>query len=208
MKAPPRTEKSADGRPHFRIRNAFTLIELLVVIAIIAILVGMGAYVYPQAIDQANKVRTKALISDVVTSVNAYQLEYNRLPVDPSSDENTAIEFDGGEGAAILKVLIGEDSAIGSRSNANPRKIRFMEPDTSSGLSLGVVYEGDDPVKLLDSWGQPLKIVMDVNYDGKIPNPQGTDPSNIRKKVLVWSEGSTNREDADNPWRNNVKSWD
>ena len=72
-----------------RIRSAFTLIELLVVIAIIAILVGMGAYVYPRAIDQAKKTRTKALISDVVNAVKAYQLEYNRLPVDSSSDENT-----------------------------------------------------------------------------------------------------------------------
>ena len=207
MKATTPNYGAEKGTDRSRIRNAFTLIELLVVIAIIAILVGMGAYVYPQAIDQAKKVRTKALIADVVNSVKAYQLEYNRLPVDPAGDESTEIIFDGGEGTAILNVLIGEDTALGGRTNANPREIVFIEPDQSNGRTLGVVFDGDSPTKLLDAWGQPLKIIMDADYNRKIPNPQGSDPINIRKQVIVWSDGSPSRE-KENEWQNNVKSWE
>ena len=191
-----------------RSRKAFTLIELLVVIAIIAILAGMGAYVYPRAIDQAKKTRTKALVSDLVNAVKAYQLEYNRLPVDPASDDSTPIEFDGGEGAAILKVLIGENTALGARTSANPRETAFFKPDISSGVTIGMVFEGDDPVKLLDAWGKPIKIIMDADYNDKIPNPQsGGEPTNLRRQVIAWSEGSPSRE-LDNEWANNVKSWE
>ena len=69
----------------------------------------LGYYAYPRSsCCYGPKVRTKALLADVVSAVRAYQLEYNRLPTGSEIEEDWEVVFDGSsEAKAVLGVLMG-----------------------------------------------------------------------------------------------------
>jgi prepilin-type N-terminal cleavage/methylation domain-containing protein len=72
-----RMKISIHHRPH---QAGFTLIELLVVISIIAILAGMLIPVVSKARIAAQVTKARTEISNLVTAVNQYEADYNRMP--------------------------------------------------------------------------------------------------------------------------------
>lgn len=170
--------------------RGFTLIELLVVIAIIGILMALLFPAVGGALDAARKAQAKNDVTQIATAVVAFETEYGRLPID-SSDSVT-----------MSDPLLG--ALTGSNVTLNPRKIVFIETQTwkkgKGGLKDGVWQ---------DSWGYPIKVAVDHDYDntiasaGKSPGPTA---NNLRKKVAVWNEPNSTK-DAENK-RRSVASWE
>ncbi|CAN5257940.1 hypothetical protein BH09SUM1_BH09SUM1_24890 [soil metagenome] len=61
-------------------RAGFTLIELLIVVTIISILAIIGLYNFRQASDRAIKSADAANLHTIATALQAYLVDYNRLP--------------------------------------------------------------------------------------------------------------------------------
>ncbi len=60
---------------------------------------------------------------------------------------------------------------------------------------------------LVDPWGEPYYYVMDLNRDGKIPNPDPRDNKAnpfIETSVIMMSAGP---DHDPNTWDDNVLSW-
>src|SRR5260370_39482910 len=64
-----------------RFCTAFTLVELLVVIAIIAVLLGLVFPVFQEVLNRAKKVQAKNDLTQIVTAVNAFYMEYGKYPL-------------------------------------------------------------------------------------------------------------------------------
>jgi len=61
----------------------------------------------------------------------------------------------------------------------------------------------DPSFTLLDVWGQPYRLSMDTDGDGKVSDPEHPGMW-LAHPVIVWSAG-----DDGNPatWADNIKSW-
>jgi len=61
-------------------RRAFTLIELLLVMVILAVLAGVAVPMYMTQAAKSKVNATKASISNVKTALQAFEVEFDRLP--------------------------------------------------------------------------------------------------------------------------------
>ncbi len=68
----------------FEKRAAFTLIELLIVVAIIAILAAIAVPNFLEAQTRSKVSRCKADMRSITTALEAYYVDYNRYPNDPT----------------------------------------------------------------------------------------------------------------------------
>lgn len=157
-------------------------------IAIIGVLVALAVPAANGVIKKANDVRTQAALKDIEMAVKNYRVEYSRYP--------------GGEGeidcaGALLQVLLGTNA-----EGLNVRQIRFMEPPTARGGKGGLT--GTPPaLTLLDVWGQPYRLSMDTDGDGKVSDPEHPGMW-LAHSVIVWSAGADGNPAT---WADNVKSW-
>jgi type II secretion system protein G len=69
------------------IQKAFTLIELLIVVAIIAILAAIAVPNFLEAQTRSKVSRTKADMRSVATALEAYEIDYNKYPMDTYTKE-------------------------------------------------------------------------------------------------------------------------
>lgn len=134
-----------------------------------------------------------------IMGIKTFQSEYNTVPTEALSNHNeTTPRWTRG---AILSALIGTDAKM------NPRHIHFFDPLIARNKRNGF-YTNDSGVPVLaDPWGTPYFFAMDLNNDGKIPNP---DPRDNKSKpfldapIIMFSAGP----DRDpNTWDDNVLSW-
>ncbi len=157
-------------------------------LAIIGVMVGLAVPAARGVMKKADAVRTKATLKDIEMAVKNYQVEFNRYP--------------GGEGeiecaGSLLRVLLGVNA-----DGLNPRQIIFMEPPMARGGKGGLT--GTPPaLTLRDVWGQPYRLSMDTDGDGKVTDPEHPGMW-LAHPVIVWSAG-----DDGNPatWADNIKSW-
>jgi prepilin-type N-terminal cleavage/methylation domain-containing protein len=174
-------------RPH-----GFTLIELLVVISIIAVLAAAGFAAGNAAILRARKVTALASATAIESAVNNFYNEYGSMPADGSADAE--LQTDTGAGLAMLKVLLGMESTL------NTRSIKFLSvregKKKGSKGSNGLIYSGNsgtDIQGLYDPWGGPFKVMLDMDYDEKlaIPNTVLNGGRTLNgRRVAVWSLGA------------------
>jgi prepilin-type N-terminal cleavage/methylation domain-containing protein len=169
-----------------RTARAFTLIELLTVIAIIAILMGLLFPAIGLVKEQANKARAKNDVSNIVTAVRTYNVEYGKYPSvaesgkksDPGGAVEDVICGDSATGAEVSNsALFNTLRAIPEGLNAepvhgrNPKKIVFFEGRAVSNLKQprgGFVDNagaGGDKGSFYDPWGRQYTIVIDQNYN-------------------------------------------
>jgi hypothetical protein len=72
--------------------------------------------------------------------------------------------------------------------------------------SNGLLMNGTSGV-IVDLVGQPLQILMDLDNDGKISNPDNsseTGSTDLFQTVLVYSGGEDKTPDS---WNDNITSW-
>ncbi|HSI65479.1 MAG TPA: hypothetical protein VLE43_20300, partial [Candidatus Saccharimonadia bacterium] len=114
--------------------------------------------------------------------------------------EKEAIASEG----EILKVLMAENERL------NPRNIRYYDPPAlrkQSSKHGGTVLNEKGELRLVDHLGNPFWIVMDLNGDGAIPNPDSRDADTeaLHASVILYSSGDDGNPDT---WKDNLKSWD
>ncbi len=183
--------------PHFwsmtRSSRGFTLIELLIVIAIIGILMALLFPAVGSAIDAARRAQAKNDVTQIATAITAYETEYGRLPGTGTQDQQIQI------GKDLVETL----TAIST--NDNPRKITFIEINTWKKGKSGTNSSGD----FLDPWGGNYFVKLDYDYDNTLASV-GTNNTNVRKKVAVWNNPSTQKDNpsAGQKGRRYVTSWE
>ncbi|MBL9132426.1 MAG: type II secretion system protein, partial [Verrucomicrobiaceae bacterium] len=163
---------------HCRRPRAFTLMELLVVILIISILAG---FLVPQIIEmmkQKDILKTSELIVKLKTGISSFQTEYNRLPADSGPPVDTEVLTDGS--TPLIDVLMGIPPHDPS-ANWNPKGTIFAEFPLAKNERNGLVTTGR-PYKLHDVWGNPFHILLDLDGDHQVPNP---DASNSDPKIAT-----------------------
>lgn len=199
--------KAPIHRPHPLLRRSgFTLIELLVVIGIIAVLASLAFPVTQSVLQRANRVKAQATVKDIQVAITNYITEYNRLPQQGNSEAPVLTD----QSNNLVSVLMGEESASGPNS-LNPRGIVFLNVNMARNNRGGLVDNGGQ-LSLLDNWGSPYHVIMDGNYDNRIPNPdlQNQDqnitrgaPPFLRTRVAVFSLGPDRQQGT----RDDIVSW-
>lgn len=162
---------------------AFTLIELLVVISIIAVLAGLAFPAVSNALGQGKKTQARNDVQQIVAAIKAYQAEYNRLPSETSSNDNSAEQNLGDEEfAKVMQALVGKDTTL------NPRGIVFIEPKVTRNKKGGMDSES---YIYYDPWGKSYVVKLDTSYDSKINyyNPGGSGEPNVYGSAVAVSAG-------------------
>ena len=161
----------------------FTLIELLIVIAIIGILAGLVFPALGTVRNNAKRSKASTECQSLKTAIIMYESEFSCWPVKVSGSADTTIS--GSEYVEMCKVLTGENS----------KKTVFYE--------VGVGY--DENKGILDPWGRPYQVMLDVDFDGKIKDGSSTKAvsavnkvnnrtGDLRTKVAVYSFGVEERD--------------
>lgn len=191
-------------------REGFTLLELLIVIAIIVALAGLLFPAAQSVLERAKKVQAKNDLTQIVTAVNAYYMEYGKYPL-PSTASGDGYATGATTGTAskdILNPLRNLDPTL------NPRQVVFISPpeDTAQTNPRGKI--GSDG-QFHDPWGTPYGITIDADYNNQVPNPYnpnaGAGPDKIRQGVIAWSAGKDaklgNNDDKNFTNSDDVISW-
>ena len=144
-------------------------------------------------------------LQNIVIAIKGYQTEYNRLPTEGFQGGNERHSACGG---TLLRSLLREGG-----STLNPLGIGFLEAKRASTRRSGITGPPESPT-FVDRWGQAYQIVLDLNGDGKIPNPaRGTRvsrnsdemaPDFLGIEVIAFSAGPDRNP---NTWEDNIKSW-
>ena len=160
----------------------FTLIELLVVIAIIGILAGLVFPALGTVRNNAKKSKASTECMSLKSAIVMYESEFSCWPASVSGSSDALVN--GGDYLEMCKILTGKNS----------KKMVFYE--------VGVGY--DENKGILDPWGRPYQVILDVNFDNKISssvsaisavnavnNRSGQD---LRSRVAVYSFGVNETE--------------
>ncbi|NNC87811.1 MAG: hypothetical protein HKN82_05035 [Akkermansiaceae bacterium] len=207
---PPPLPGSARATP---LRNLLVgpLLGLLILTAVILIWASTGFGAGMVAIKKARKAQAKHDCVNLVQAVAAYFADYGRLPPIPGAG--------GGRGAltdnAAMDILLGFNIA------ANPRALRYFSGKAAVGRTAATAHGGlffsiAGGAELLDPWKKKpggvrhFYLLLDLDGDGKIPDP--TDPgfTILGRSAVAWSTGPDGRAhpDPDHPDnRDNVYSW-
>lgn len=182
----------------------FTLIEMLIVIGIIAVLAALAIPTTGIAMRMVKKVRTQTVLKDLTLGIKGYQTEYGRYPMPPDFKSEEPLQT--AEGAGLLKVLMGQDE-----QGLNARAITYIEPPPAKNGVGGLTGEAGG-YGLVDFWGEPYEVVMDLNYDGRIRNPDTTNddrmisddaPQDLVMGAIAYSVG----EDKKRNTKDDIVSW-
>jgi hypothetical protein len=183
------------------------VLKWFIIVTLLAALAVLVGEVYPARIHTpiCRETLEQCDLQNIVISIKDYQVEYNRLPTD---------DFQGGgekplacSGALLKSLLRFGDASL------NPRGIGFIEAKRAGTRRSGITGPPESPT-FVDRWGQPYQIVLDLNGDGKIPNPaRGTrvskngdemEPDVLELEVIAFSSGPDGNP---NTWEDNAKSW-
>ena len=181
----------------------FTLIELLIVIAIIGILAGLVFPALGTVRNNAKRSKASTECQSLKTAIIMYESEFSCWPAkvsgsadalvqskEPGNDKNNKdseppASGDDYEYARMCYALVGNNS----------KKMVFFE----AGIDYIPKYG------ILDPWGRPYQVMLDVDFDGKIKDGSNTKAvsavnkangrtGDLRTKVAVYSFGVEERD--------------
>lgn len=143
--------------------------------------------------------RAKAELVGFVVGFKQFQAEYNDAPMEALSDAREEVPQQAR--GALLQVLRGKEPKV------NPRNISFWDPPLAKDKKAGLCQDEHGVPVFIDPWGTPYQVVIDLNGDGKVPNPDPRDKKEhpfIESPIILFSAGP----DRDiNTWEDNVLSW-
>ncbi len=186
-------------------RPGYTLVELLVVIGLIAVLASLAFTVTRAVMVNAYKMQTKVMLADIENAVNSYFTDYHRLPLAGAGEEPVRMN----QGNDLVAILIGEVAGPGT---ANPAGRPFLTPRPARNGRNGLIETSGAPPSLVDRWGNPFFIALDMDHDASVPNPDrvnedgaiaGDAPPRLRQRVAVFSAGP----DGKKATRDDIVSW-
>ena len=79
----------------------------------------------------------------------------------------------------------------------------IKDAKTEAGKRLNGLVRDATTTALVDPWGHPYHIRLDVDRDGFVTDPAHPD-QRLAKKALVWSSGKDGDPET---WNDNVGSW-
>ena len=196
--------------------RGFTLIELLVVIVIIGLLAAIIIPSIKGALRSAKNAKAMSQITALDGAIKRFYAEHGKMPTPIGVGFNAAEDgvYTGGNGleqSQIVRVLLNMDDGWGDEER-NTKQMSFLDLDPKSVLDqygdpcqteveMQAALTAGQPV--LDPWGTPYGILMDLNMDDKISNTgygSGT-PEEIRAKVGVFSLGKTGVDTKSPPFK-------
>lgn len=123
---------------------------------------------------KGEELKAQVRAGELQGAVMQYIQEYGQLPVRGKTGvDDVQAASDG----PLLQVLLGRNREL------NPR---------------GVVFFPEPGESLLDPWGRPYQVALDVNQDGRVTLPPGPDGSTrtIESPAVVWSCGPNGKADG------------
>lgn len=197
--------------------RGFTLIELLVVIVIIGLLAAIIIPSIQGAMRSAKNARAMSQITALDGAIKRFYAEHGKMPTpkgenfNPDNDGIYHTANNGLQQSEIVRILLNLDDDWGPEER-NTKQMSFLDLDPKSVLDqygdpcqtevqMRAALEAGQPV--LDPWGKPYGILMDLNMDDKI---SGTgygygSPEEIRAKVGVFSLGKDGVDSKSPPFK-------
>jgi prepilin-type N-terminal cleavage/methylation domain-containing protein len=173
-------------------KSAFTLVEMLVVLAIIGTLMAIILPIVGKVKIAAKRAKAQQEIKSVELGIKAYQSEYGKFPLQDSMTEHayTADYID------LMNTLAGVNT------NANPRRIAFIELPQASMINNMFV----------DPWQKPYQVVADWSMDNIVTLAASNNytPAALTGRVVaVWSFGPDGKGGSSpaNANNDNLTSW-
>ena len=162
--------------------RSFTLIEILVVVSIIGLLAGLSIPAVGGALASARKAKATAMANQIRTALVQFNTEYGYFP---TNGMNNGM---GSTSADLALILTGDGSSTVA-TNANPRRIAFLEvpPDFSFNAAGNLSNRGIVTPKGFYKTGQSnFSVSVDHNYDGMVTVTNDGRSTNIRGTTAVW----------------------
>ena len=141
---------------------------------------------------------TRGRIQSLLIGLNAFYEHRSRWPAWNDSLDKRTMEFT--TRGSILATLLGKDAST------NPEGIEFSWFRPTRTSKDGLWRHGDDWV-LSDLWGNEYRILLDLDDDGKITNPDpltAKELPDIAAAVAVYSSGPDGNAAT---WEDNIRSW-
>lgn len=194
------------------LERGFTLIELLVVIVIIGLLAAIIIPSIKGALRSAKNAKAMSQITALDGAIKRFYAEHGKMPTPMNVGFNASedgVYHTGDEGleqSQIVRVLLNMDDDWGDKER-NTKQMSFLDLDPRSVLDqFGDPCQTDVEMRaaltagqpVLDPWGTPYGILMDLNMNDKI-QISGYGNGEIRAKVGVFSLGDTNKTYEVNP---------
>lgn len=153
-------------------RHTFTLVEILFVIGIIIIL---STLILSAVIYAPKKARMAAAKSDITALYNAirqFEADYGAFPA-PTEAEGVYVfkherepGYETSEYKWLIQVLQGKEPDDATDEDGNPK---YGDPNSRRRKYLDI--QGNEFGEFKDPWDLPYNVIINLNYDGKIPNP-------------------------------------
>lgn len=120
----------------------------------------------------------RSSMKDLRIGLESYRIEYGHFPGQPGQDQTSDVRV------TTVGPLV--DCLNGEKSEWNPKAIKFIDfLDARDGRSGYIPAAGDNPIQVVDSWGQPFVILLDTNGDKRVRNPDisNADPAVSRSSI-------------------------
>ncbi|OYW75742.1 MAG: hypothetical protein B7Z37_12020 [Verrucomicrobia bacterium 12-59-8] len=158
------------------------------------------------------RLSVKSVIADLRAAILSYGTDFHRFPIQDNgkSTEDVVTRSRG----ILLQVLQGENISM-----LNPREVRYAEFPTAQEHKRGLWQDGEEWV-LGAPWGEPFYIILDINKDNQVPNPEfGANtsdpkqakfaqkyppPQRLPMPMAIYSSGPDRDPDT---WHDNICSW-
>lgn len=171
----------------------------LIVGIFLTLLVGILILRTPQKIfitTTANRERVQLI--GFVHAVRGFETEYSSRDAGERTTWDSFRSLWKSETGPLKSEGAMSEALQGAKPSAlNPRGVLFFEPRRTRSDAKG-------NQTIVDSWGQPYLLLLDLDGDRKIPDPEKNNGETVNAAVLVWSGGKDGDPDT---WADNIASW-
>ncbi|TDU72764.1 hypothetical protein EI77_01229 [Prosthecobacter fusiformis] len=141
--------------------------------------------------------KTRSALMKIGNAIGSYQSEYKKFPLpDPYPKKDVSLRTEG----AWMAALVGTDITL------NPKGFKFLEMPAAENGKSGV-YQDKDEWVVTDLWGEKYYVVLDVDLDRIISNPEplpNDAGDEVNYSIMIYSSGADRNPDT---WGDNIGNW-